>query len=1002
RTPVPPHELNPDVPLHLEEICLRLLAKSPRDRFQSAREVLEELLADDPDTDTDASPGIAVWSPPLVGREDVLGAAREALARLTRSAGGVLLLEGAEGSGRSRALEAVSMEARARGLPVYSVRFNPGEAAFAGLLRLARDIGRELGSDVPPELARAVARFAEGRGRLPGDARYQLFDGIRTALATLLERGPQVLALDDLHAAPGPLIDLLGYLVRSLVSRDGQPLLVVAAVRAEPPRTDPSEVAPRRTGNGYAAFRRGRDLGLVPEIVPLRPLRVDHIETITASLLGPGQAASALARRLQEATNGDPLFVVEFIRSLMQRDIIVSRDHQHHVLTISPTELTPERLGVPPGLRQAVRERLGVLPDDSRVLLEVIAVAAREIDLDVVLDVVELIDSEQTAVIIDDAGAGSPAAGSAEHPEAPLDPDLPTEDLPTEVAPEADTALHDIGGSSAIDDRWMDALDRLIAEGIVEEQRDGLSTTVRLAQRQVGEVVCDDLPERAMATLHRRIAAALEVRFADSPIAAEAIGEHYRRAGDAVRAWTYLVRATVGLLERSLMAEAASLLDRARAIQDLARASLSRDQEQDFQLQSLELDEVEAELLFNRGEWDAAGRALDNLRRRAAALGQHGMAARASIKYGTTLRRMGRLGEGEAEIRKVLDRARKRHERDVELSALQALAGIAWSRGDLDACEALASQGLLGPADPDLAEGRAGILLALSTVQASKGQLAAAIAGLAEAEELLRGLRDKRTRANVLVNLSEMLTWKGDLAAACARAEEALSLSRDLVYRVVEASALRARAIALIAIGDKASARLDLRQGLAIARDLGINEEVVPMRFHLARVAILDGQADKAEEHLTAARAAAMHSDPESFSPAIDALLSMALARQGHEDAARQVLAGATAQRQRLHAPRRTELSLLLGHAHLALGDTEAALPMIRDAARTASTFHFRSWGLLAWSLLAQHAPEPESDRARRTGAAIAREILATLPPSRANYFRRQPAVVRLLGMPLL
>ena len=37
--------------------------------------------------------------------------------------------------------------------------------------------------------------------------------------------------LDDYHHAPGPLVDLLGYLVRSLVARDGKPLLVLLTLR---------------------------------------------------------------------------------------------------------------------------------------------------------------------------------------------------------------------------------------------------------------------------------------------------------------------------------------------------------------------------------------------------------------------------------------------------------------------------------------------------------------------------------------------------------------------------------------------------------------------------------------------------------------------------------------------------------------------------------------------------------------------------------------------------
>jgi len=48
RTPKPPREINPEVPVYLEEICLRCLAKHPADRFGSAAELAAALRAGRP------------------------------------------------------------------------------------------------------------------------------------------------------------------------------------------------------------------------------------------------------------------------------------------------------------------------------------------------------------------------------------------------------------------------------------------------------------------------------------------------------------------------------------------------------------------------------------------------------------------------------------------------------------------------------------------------------------------------------------------------------------------------------------------------------------------------------------------------------------------------------------------------------------------------------------------------------------------------------------------
>ncbi|MCB9779663.1 MAG: protein kinase [Alphaproteobacteria bacterium] len=998
KRPAPPLQLEPRCPPELADICLRLLAKSPRDRFQSAGEVLELLLddeSDEPSSSVDSGTG-TTWTPPLVGREAPLGQAGEALSRLTRSEGGVLLIEGAGGSGRSRMLSAVVQEAARRELPVFEARIQQGDSAFGALLTIAREIGQELGGDTPPELARAIARFAQGQGRLPGDARYQLFDGVRTALSRLLDRGPQVVALDDLQDAPGPLLELLGYLVRTLISRDGRPLLLVATGRTES-RRPPVAPAPDDDlvlddvpdAGTWAAFRTGRDLGLHPQTLRLSPLDVADIWQLVSDLVGEGPATTPLAQRLAEETGGDALFVVEFLRGLLHRDLIVPRGDGGFRLTVDPRDLAGDRLSLPPGLRQAIRERLEPLDDDARTLLEVAAVAGRELDLEVLLDVVELAaddEVDEDTEVGEGEGEAAPAAAAA-------------------------TVAWNAG-----EDRWMDALDRTIALGLLTERRGGLGSTVSVLQRQVGEVVVEDLATETCRLIHRRLAAALELHHGASPVAAEAIGEHYRRAGDAARGYRYLVRAAVGLLERSLLTEAGPLLHRARALQAQAQALLPADEAAEM---ALSLDQVEAELHANRGDWDEAARALDALRRRANTMDRTEIAGDAAVQLGITLRRLGRGAEGEDMVRDVLVEARQRHDRRTELRALHALAGIAWSRGDLDGCEKLASQGLVSATGGEMAEGRAGILLALTAVQASKGQLASAIAGLSEAEELLRALREKKTRASVLCNLAELLTWQGDFAAAHARSEEALSLARDMVYRVVEASALRCRGLVRFNLGQRDRARLDLEAGLAIARELGLPEEEVPIRFLLALLALGDHEPGKAEEHAIAARSAVMRADPERFGPAIEAVLARSLAAQGHDEEARSVMLPLRAIPQELHAPRRTELVVLMAEAWELLGERAHARELALEATTLATRYQLRSWGLLAWATVARLA-DPDrfledahlsdearqerfalAEKARREGAALARTMLATLPPDTAAAFRQRQDVVTLLGSAL-
>lgn len=100
--PRPPHERVPQVPPHLESICMRLLEKAPEHRFPSARAVLDAL--DHPASDL----------PMMLGGGALQSAWRR---RLSTPTAGVFLVHGPQGSGRTTTLKHLTFAARASGRP---------------------------------------------------------------------------------------------------------------------------------------------------------------------------------------------------------------------------------------------------------------------------------------------------------------------------------------------------------------------------------------------------------------------------------------------------------------------------------------------------------------------------------------------------------------------------------------------------------------------------------------------------------------------------------------------------------------------------------------------------------------------------------------------------------------------------------------------------------------------------------------------------------------------
>lgn len=970
RVPVPPTELVSDVPLHLEEICLRLLEKAPRDRYQGAREILVVLERHGPEHTLDEPPSSLagpdtdeqVWQPPLVGRQDALQVVHDSVSALTRGAGGVVLLEGREGTGRSRMFDVARKHAQVIGLPVYVARLSEREAELDAVLRLAGDINRELGARTPLELTRALSAFQAGAGESTGDLRYQLYDAVRAALALLLQDGPQLIAVDDLQYASPVLLGLLAFLARTLIEREGLPLLLVVTLQ-EGPQTP-----------GVRAFRSGDEMSAPPRVVRLGPLSAADVEMLVAEVLGTAADARAVARRLIADLGGNPLLVAEHLRGELHRrrgaDSIDHTDEDTALLPLLAEQETEVALaddpdGLPSGVRQALAARLKGLSLSERDVISVLAAHGRELDLDLLLD-----------VVLDENGAGTVIDSTR----------LPTNigDLDPDVS---------FGGDDDDADEALGLLEDLVEKGVLVERRVGLRGLVDFAHRRLGEVVYRDLGDTRRANLHRRIARAMETRESNNPLAAEAMAEHYRLAGDAGRAYQLLTQAAAGLRKRTLLAEAWKLSEAARVLEFAARKELSAAA---FDACRRDLLQVRGEVLFNRGRWAEANECFSVLYGSALDADDAHLAGTTGLRMGECIRRLGRSTEAEELVQHILGQARVAADRQVIVEALRRLASFAFEDGDFDRCERYATEGLVAAVGPKLAAARAGILIALSVTQASRGELAAATGGLTEAEDILRKLRRKRATSLVLGNLAELLIWQGRHADALARLDEGLKRAADVLYVEGEAFLLRVKGVALFDVGDLNGATEALHRSLDACEEVGDSGELAAAHYSLARIALRRGQTAEALQHVEDGLLHAAQQDTEAYAPALRATRARAIGAQGDLDGAEALLHEVEAELAALHVPRRTQVELQLARAWAALGDLDHALPLARKASQVAGSRGFKTWALQARLLLSEVAPGPEAEAARAEAAALARDLVEGLPADLVGTFRRQPGLARL------
>ncbi|HJY93715.1 MAG TPA: AAA family ATPase, partial [Streptosporangiaceae bacterium] len=219
---------------------------------------------------------------------------------------------------------------------------DPAEAAAGKLKeRLTRYVAdRGERGYVAVRLGRLLGVAAEGDS---GEAlsREELFAGWRLFFERLAAENPMVLLVEDAHYADAGLLDFLDYLIDWV--RD-LPIYVLVLARPE-------------LGQARPGFGTGRNR----ITLTLDPLDAASMDTLVEALV-PGMPAAARAKITAQA-QGIPLFAVETIRSLVDRDIVQPVEGAYR--------LTGEvgELAVPDSLHALLAARLDVLDAPVRRLV---------------------------------------------------------------------------------------------------------------------------------------------------------------------------------------------------------------------------------------------------------------------------------------------------------------------------------------------------------------------------------------------------------------------------------------------------------------------------------------------------------------------------------------------------------------------------------------------------------------------------------------------------------
>jgi len=368
----PPRELVPTIPELADEVCMRLLAKNPADRFASATHLLHVLHASPALV---ASPQSRDWVPELVGRAAELAQLRAAIGRLGADdghrRGGLLLLEGADGMGRNRLASEGAQLARREGIAVSRSRGqNPHQRGFEMFRPLVEELVASSGLPAPPALA---ATFGDA-----GAERVERY-AVMKAVGELLPRNiPRILLMHEASRSDRPSLDLVEYLVRNLVGVENRPLLIIL-IR---PTLEEGLDDPLRE------VLAGARTGVPAERLLLDRLTPSAVEELVLTLVADGAAARLLAHRLHREGDGNPFYIREMLRALFDDGRLrpgVAGGRGAVGLELGQVETT--RLPVPGSLREIIRARMAGVGAEALEVARVASAAQAELDTAVVAEV---------------------------------------------------------------------------------------------------------------------------------------------------------------------------------------------------------------------------------------------------------------------------------------------------------------------------------------------------------------------------------------------------------------------------------------------------------------------------------------------------------------------------------------------------------------------------------------------------------------------------------------
>jgi len=351
----------------------------------------------------------------FVGRQAERAVLRRLLERALAGQGGVAMIGGVLGVGKTRIAAEFAAEASQRGFTTLvgscydrenSLPFSPFveilESAMAQTpspeaFRVALGTDASEMARLMPQLRRLFPDIPPPLELSPEQSRRILFNSVVELLTRTAAGGPMLLLFEDLHWADEGTLSLLNHIARSI---SNMPVLIVGTFRD-------NEV------DSAGALAQTLDELLrihMLERISLGGLPQDAVAEMIRALSNK-EPPPGVVNLIYSGTEGNPFFVEELFRHLVERGRLINAKGDFR------SDLNLTEIDVPQSLRLVISRRLARLSDNARTVLGPAAVIGRSFTFDL-LEASTSMDADSLLDCVEEAEKSGLIFSTLGYPEA--------------------------------------------------------------------------------------------------------------------------------------------------------------------------------------------------------------------------------------------------------------------------------------------------------------------------------------------------------------------------------------------------------------------------------------------------------------------------------------------------------------------------------------------------------------------------------------------------------